>query len=78
VSPEVGSAEIVTKIDPRLVQPRAGFAENVTELLRTLPLAELGGRAREVAQDFDRARRVPEAAEKVAAAASIPLPAGMS
>jgi glycosyltransferase involved in cell wall biosynthesis len=78
VSPEVGSAEIVSQIDPRLVQPRSVFAEAVTELLRTLPLPTLARRAREVAQEFDRTQRVPEAAEMVAAAAFIPFPARKS
>jgi glycosyltransferase involved in cell wall biosynthesis len=71
VSPEVGAAEIVRRIDGRLVQPRDSFAQTVIELLRSLPLPALGRRAREVAGDFDRRLRVPEAAEKVAAAASL-------
>jgi glycosyltransferase involved in cell wall biosynthesis len=73
VSPEVGAAEIVRRIDKRLVQPRLAFAETVVELLSTLPLATLTHRAREVARDFDRTRRVPEAAAKVAAASSLAM-----
>ncbi len=71
VSPEVGAAEIVRLVDERLVQPRETFAETVVELLRTLPLATLSRRARDVAREFDRDRRIREAAVKVAAAASL-------
>lgn len=52
VSPETGAAEIVSRLDARLVQPREKFAEIVPELLESLPLSDLGERARLIAQEF--------------------------
>lgn len=69
VSPEVGAAEIVHRIDHRLVQPRAGFAETVTELMQSLPLADLAVRARTIAAEFDRERMAEQAARRVLDAA---------
>jgi glycosyltransferase involved in cell wall biosynthesis len=68
VSPEVGAAEIVRRLDERLVQPREQFAEAVAELLRSLPLADLATRARAIAEEFERERMADQAARRVLAA----------
>jgi glycosyltransferase involved in cell wall biosynthesis len=65
VSPEVGAAEIVRKLDPRLVQPRSEFAEVIPELLDTLPLDELGAAARLIAERHERAEMAQTAASLV-------------
>jgi glycosyltransferase involved in cell wall biosynthesis len=70
VSPEVGAAEIVQRIDAQLVQPRAQFATAVPELLRTLPLPDLAARARGIAEEFDRERMAEQAGQQVLAAAA--------
>ena len=70
VSPEVGAAEVVRRIDDQLVQPRERFAEAVPELLRSLPLDDLAVRARAIAEEFDRERMAEQAARRVLAAAS--------
>jgi glycosyltransferase involved in cell wall biosynthesis len=72
VSPEVGAAEIVRRLDERLVQPREWFAEAVPELLRSLPLDELATRARAIAEEFEREQMAVEAARKVLAAIAGP------
>jgi glycosyltransferase involved in cell wall biosynthesis len=69
VSPEVGAAEIVRRIDERLVQPRADFAEAVAELVQIMPLADLATRARAIAEEFDRERMAEQAARRVIVAA---------
>lgn len=68
VSPEVGAAEIVRRLDERLVQPREQFAEAVPVLLRSLPLDDLATRARAIAEEFERGRMAEEAAHRVLAA----------
>jgi glycosyltransferase involved in cell wall biosynthesis len=62
VSPEVGAAAIVRRLDPRLVQPRSEFAEVVPELIHTLPLGELGAAARRIAERHERAEMARTAA----------------
>lgn len=56
VTPQVGAAEIVRRLDPRLVVERTGFAEAVAALLPRLELAALSRRARALAEEFDRRR----------------------
>jgi glycosyltransferase involved in cell wall biosynthesis len=65
VTPEVGAAEVVRRLDPRLVLEREGFAERAAELLPRLDLAELAPRARALAERFDRRRASRLAAEVV-------------
>jgi glycosyltransferase involved in cell wall biosynthesis len=65
VSPEVGAAEIVRGLDERLVQPRATCADVVPELLHSLPLEELGGRARRLAERYERVAMAEQAAVSV-------------
>jgi glycosyltransferase involved in cell wall biosynthesis len=80
VSPEVGAAEIVRRLDDRLVQPRPSFVAAVSELLEVLPLAELSRRARSLAEQFDRKRMSELAAAAVLGAvrhhAAFPRPSG--
>jgi glycosyltransferase involved in cell wall biosynthesis len=54
VTPEVGSAEVVRRLDERLVIPREEFAERTAELLPLLDLPELARRGRALAEEFDR------------------------
>jgi glycosyltransferase involved in cell wall biosynthesis len=54
VTPEVGAAEIVARLDPRLVVARADFVEATAALLGELDLAALSARARELAAEFER------------------------
>ena len=54
VTPEVGAAEVVARLDPRLVVEQEGFAEAATALIGTLDLADLASRARRLAGEFDR------------------------
>ena len=56
VTPEVGAAEIVARLDPRLVVPRAEFVARTIALLPELDLAGLATRARALAEEFDRRR----------------------
>ncbi|HVO55182.1 MAG TPA: glycosyltransferase family 4 protein [Solirubrobacterales bacterium] len=56
VTPEVGAAEVVRRLDPRLVVERAAFVEEVPALLDRLDFAELAPRARALAEEFDRER----------------------
>lgn len=65
VTPAVGAAEIVRRLDPRLVLDHADFADGAVELLRTLDFEELGGRARELAREFDRRRTSAAAARAI-------------
>jgi glycosyltransferase involved in cell wall biosynthesis len=65
VSPEVGAAEVVRRIEPRLVQPRETFAEAVVELLAELPLADLARRARSIAEGLERRTMAARAAKAV-------------
>jgi glycosyltransferase involved in cell wall biosynthesis len=53
VTPEVGAAEIVRRLDERLVVPRRDFAEEVAALLPGLDLDELARRAAELVLEFD-------------------------
>lgn len=62
VTPEVGAAEVVRRLDPRLVVAREGFAEEVASLLGRLDLARLAPAARELAEGFDRRRTAPAVA----------------
>jgi glycosyltransferase involved in cell wall biosynthesis len=71
VTPAVGAAEVVRRLDPRLVLPASGFAEAAMELLRSIDLEGLGRRAREVAHDFDRRRTSRTMAEKILAALGV-------
>ena len=54
VTPEVGAAEVVARLDPRLVVEREGFAEAAAALIATLDLDDLAPRARRLAGEFDR------------------------
>jgi glycosyltransferase involved in cell wall biosynthesis len=65
VSPHVGAAEVVRRVDDRLVLPRRTFAESAAELLLTLPLAELARRSRSVAEQLDRRTMAERAAGAV-------------
>jgi glycosyltransferase involved in cell wall biosynthesis len=67
VSPAVGAAELVTQIDPRLVVPRDVFAESVPDLLWSLPLPELGRRARTIAEAYEWHDRARAAADTILA-----------
>jgi glycosyltransferase involved in cell wall biosynthesis len=69
VSPEVGAAEVVRRIDPRLVQPREQFADAVVELLDELPLPELARKARTLAEGLDGEAMAERAAAAVLRAA---------
>jgi glycosyltransferase involved in cell wall biosynthesis len=83
VTPEVGAAEIVARLDPRLVVAREDFVEATAALLGELNLAELSARARELAAEFERGRTsralagaVLAAAEGRAIGGGIPVKAG--
>jgi glycosyltransferase involved in cell wall biosynthesis len=65
VSPEVGSAEVVRRLHPDLVQPRATFVDGVEDLLARLPFDELAHRARGLAAEFERGERGAEAARVI-------------
>jgi glycosyltransferase involved in cell wall biosynthesis len=67
VTPAVGAAEVVRRLDPRLVVEEEGFAGSAVELLDALDLAELGRRGRELASEFDRDRAAPAIAEAILA-----------
>jgi glycosyltransferase involved in cell wall biosynthesis len=54
VSPEVGSSEVVRRLDERLVIPRDEFPERVPKLLPQLDLEGLARRGRALAEEFDR------------------------
>lgn len=69
VTPEVGAAEVVRRLDPRLVVAREGFAEEVAALLGRLDLGRLAPGARELAEEFDRRRTAPQVAGAVLARA---------
>lgn len=69
VTPEVGAAEVVRRLDPRLVVAREGFAEEVAALLGQLDLERLAPAARELAEGFDRRRTAPAVAGEVLARA---------
>jgi glycosyltransferase involved in cell wall biosynthesis len=75
VTPEVGAAEIVRRLDERLVVRRPDFAEAVTELLPRLDLDELARRAADLALEFDvreTSRRAAVAVLEAAARAARP------
>jgi glycosyltransferase involved in cell wall biosynthesis len=69
VTPAVGAAEVVRRLDPSLVIEDGDFADAAVELLDTLDLDDLGARARRLAQEFDRRRTAPAMAAAVLAAA---------
>lgn len=69
VTPEVGAAELVRRLDPRLVVEREGFVEATLELLPRLDFQRLGGEARALAEQLDRRRTGPAAAAAVLEAA---------
>jgi glycosyltransferase involved in cell wall biosynthesis len=71
VTPEVGASELVARLDPRLVQPAAEFAANVTELLTSLPLAQLSASARQLACDFEQGAMRHQAAALVLGALGV-------
>lgn len=52
VTPEVGASELVRELSGELVLPYESFADAVPDLLRSLPLANLGLRARELAEAY--------------------------
>jgi glycosyltransferase involved in cell wall biosynthesis len=60
VTPEVGAAEVVARLDPRLVVGREGFAEEAAALIGALDLDDLAPRARLLAAEFDRRRTAPD------------------
>jgi glycosyltransferase involved in cell wall biosynthesis len=70
VTPEVGAAELVRRLDPRLVIDFDGFAEATAALLPTLDFERLGAEARALAEQFDRRRTGPAAAAAVLEAAA--------
>jgi glycosyltransferase involved in cell wall biosynthesis len=70
VSPHAGAAEVVRRLDPRLVQPLARFAERVPELMRMLPFEDLSRRARSLAGEFEYQAMARASAARVLAAAS--------
>jgi glycosyltransferase involved in cell wall biosynthesis len=70
VTPHVGAAEVVRRLDPRLVQPLARFADRVPELMRTLPFEDLSRRARSLAAEFEYQVMARASAARVLAAAS--------
>jgi glycosyltransferase involved in cell wall biosynthesis len=65
VTPEVGAAEVVRRLDPRLVVEAGGFAEEAAALIPQLDLAELSAAGRELAGEFDRRRTAPALAEAI-------------
>jgi glycosyltransferase involved in cell wall biosynthesis len=65
VTPAVGAAEVVRRLDPRLVVEQDQFADAAVELLCTLDLVDLGRRARTLAEEFDRRRTSYEMAKKI-------------
>jgi glycosyltransferase involved in cell wall biosynthesis len=70
VSPHTGAAEVVRRLDPRLVQPLARFADEVPELIRTLPFEDLSRQARALAEEFEYHAMARASAGRVLAAAS--------
>lgn len=67
VTPAVGAAEVVRRLDPRLVVEQGQFADAAVELLRTLDLVDLGRRARVLAEEFDRRSTSRAMAERILA-----------
>jgi glycosyltransferase involved in cell wall biosynthesis len=65
VTPEVGAAEIVRRLDEQLVVERESFVERTLELLPRLDLADLAARAVALAAEFDRRRTSRAAASAV-------------
>ena len=54
VTPQVGAADVVNLIDPRLIIDASEFSEAVPELLGQLPLDSLAIRCRMVAEQYER------------------------
>lgn len=65
VTPAVGASEVVERLDTRLVHEPAHFADAVSELLRVVPLSDLGRRAREIAVEHERERMAVASARAV-------------
>lgn len=65
VTPEVGAAEVVRTLDPRLVIPAEDFARSAVDLLLSLPLAQIGRDARGIAEGFTIPWMASAAARKV-------------
>ncbi len=70
VTPAVGAADDVRRLDEALVQPREVFVDAVVELLKTLPLADLSVRARQLVQSRDRSSVARTAARALLDAAA--------
>lgn len=68
VTPEVGAADLVRRLDPRLVLPPGEFAEGVSTLVTTLALGDLSRAARRLANEFDRPSMSAQAADRVMSA----------
>lgn len=71
VTPEVGAAEIVARLDRRLVIERREFAARAAELVQRLDFERLAPRARALAEEFDRRRTSRAAAAAVLARAEL-------
>lgn len=71
VSPEVGAAEIVRQLDPRLVVDLDRFAMDVPELIASLDLHDLAIRARALASGFERTAGASAVVTAVVAAAEV-------
>lgn len=69
VTPQAGAAEIVRRLDGRLVVPLNEFAERLPSLLEELDLASLSLQARALAECFDRRKTSRGIAEAVLAQA---------
>lgn len=69
VTPNVGAAEIVRRLDDRLVIPVDAYVEGVLHLLPLLDLSDLGRRARALALEYDRDLLIRRAARAVLDAA---------
>jgi glycosyltransferase involved in cell wall biosynthesis len=75
VSPEVGAAEVVRSLDPRLVVEREDFERTIPHLLDELDFEELGQQGRELAERFERRTMARALARKVLLAArDLPRP----
>jgi glycosyltransferase involved in cell wall biosynthesis len=73
VTPEVGAAEVVRELDPRLVQPRSEFCDAVAGLVETLPIEELGRQARRIAEGYERGEMGRQAARALLDASGLDL-----
>ncbi|MHB8185467.1 MAG: glycosyltransferase family 4 protein [Dermatophilaceae bacterium] len=71
VTPQVGAADVVGLVDPRLIIDANEFAETVPELLGELPLDTLATRCRTVAEQYERRHMGAKAAAAVLSALGI-------